>query len=68
MNRREFLTYTSGAVVGASLSRMDQAFALDPMPVVWRTFEVTTRVEVLKPSGSTRVWLPAALLGATPFQ
>jgi len=23
MNRREFLTYTSGAVVGASLSRMD---------------------------------------------
>ena len=38
------------------------------MPVVWRTFEVTTRVEVLKPSGTTRVWLPAALLGATPFQ
>jgi len=68
MNRREFLTYTSGAVVGASLSRMDQAFALDPMPVVWRTFEVTTRVEVLKPSGATRVWLPAALLGATPYQ
>jgi len=47
---------------------MDQAFALDPTPVVWRTFEVTTRVEVLKPSGTTRVWLPAALLGATPFQ
>ena len=36
------------------------------MPVVWRTFEVTTRVEVLKPSGTTRVWLPAALLA--PFQ
>ena len=36
------------------------------MPVVWRTFEVTTRVEVLKPSGATRVWLPAALLA--PFQ
>jgi transglutaminase-like putative cysteine protease len=34
----------------------------------WRTFEVTTRVEVLKTSGATRVWLPAALIGQTPFQ
>ena len=34
----------------------------------WRTFEVTTRVEVLKPSGTTRVWLPAALLRDTTFQ
>jgi transglutaminase-like putative cysteine protease len=38
------------------------------MPADWRTFEVTTRVEVLNLSGSTRVWLPAALLCATPFQ
>jgi transglutaminase-like putative cysteine protease len=35
---------------------------------VWRTFEVTTRVEVLKPSGTTRVWLPAALMSSTPYQ
>jgi transglutaminase-like putative cysteine protease len=34
----------------------------------WRTFEVTTRVEVLKPSGKTRIWLPGALLATTPFQ
>ena len=68
MNRREFLAYTSGATVGASLSRVDQAFAVDATPTGWRTFEVTTRVEVLKPSGCTRVWLPAALPGATPFQ
>ena len=34
----------------------------------WRTFEVTTRVEVLKPSGTTRVWVPAALTTATPYQ
>jgi len=38
------------------------------VPAGWRTFEVTTRVEVLKASGATRVWLPAALLGTTPFQ
>ena len=68
MNRREFLTYTSGAALGASLSRVDQTLAQDTVPTGWRTFEVTTRVEVLKPSGTTRVWLPTALLGTTPFQ
>ena len=34
----------------------------------WRTFEVTTRVEVLKPSGTTHVWLPTALVTDTPYQ
>jgi transglutaminase-like putative cysteine protease len=67
MNRREFLAYTGGAAVGATLSKTHQTLALDTMPG-WRTFEVTTRVEVLKPSGATRVWLPAALFGSTPFQ
>jgi hypothetical protein len=68
MNRREFLTYSSAAAIATSLSRVDRAFALDPMPAGWRTFEVITRVEVVKPSGNTRVWLPAALLGTAPFQ
>jgi transglutaminase-like putative cysteine protease len=34
----------------------------------WRTFEVITRVEVLKFSGTTRVWLPAMLAGETAYQ
>jgi transglutaminase-like putative cysteine protease len=68
MNRREFLTYASGAAVGAALSGLDNALAQSPVSTAWRTFEVTTRVEVLKPSGPTRIWLPAALLGETPFQ
>src|SRR5690349_16564903 len=34
----------------------------------WRTFEVTTRIEVLEPQGVTRVWVPSALTGSTPFQ
>src|SRR6516225_7021789 len=34
----------------------------------WRMFDVTTRVEVLKPSGTTRIWLPAALVSQTSFQ
>lgn len=68
MNRREFLTCAGGAAVSASLCKVDRTFAQDPAGTAWRIFEVTTRVEVLKPSGSTRVWLPAALLGETPFQ
>src|SRR5262249_14488771 len=34
----------------------------------WRTFEVITRVEVLKPVGVTRIWVPGALIGSAPFQ
>lgn len=34
----------------------------------WRTFEVTTRVEVLNASGATRIWVPAALIARTPYQ
>ncbi len=29
-----------------------------PRPGTWRTFEVTTRVEVLEPAGVMRAWLP----------
>ncbi len=61
MNRRDFLR-SVGAVSASA------AFADDAIPGSWRTFEVTTRVEVLKPSGTTRVWLPAALAIETPFQ
>lgn len=58
MKRRTFLQ-TSGVFLGA-ISRA--------VTNEWRTFEVTTRVEVLKPSGVTRIWVPMALNGATPFQ
>jgi transglutaminase-like putative cysteine protease len=34
----------------------------------WRTYEVTTRVDVRKPSGLTRIWVPAALIAETPYQ
>jgi len=29
-----------------------------PVTGTWRTFEVTTRVDVVKPQGATKVWLP----------
>ena len=61
VNRRRFLQSAAG---------LSAAFALpgNATPTGWRTFEVTTRVELLKPSGVTRIWLPAALIVQTPFQ
>ncbi len=68
MNRRDFLR--SAGVVSASLTLPGTArlFAADTPPGAWRTFDVTTRVEVLKFAGPTRVWLPAALIDETYFQ
>ena len=61
MDRRAFLK--TGAILPAAvaLPRLAHAQQLpfDPRPVVkWRTFEVTTRVEIVFPEGGTRVWLP----------
>jgi len=64
MNRRDFLRST-GAVSAAlafPLGRGKRRLG------AWRTFEVTTNIEVLKPSGTTRIWIPAALVGETPYQ
>jgi transglutaminase-like putative cysteine protease len=67
MKRREFLR-TSG-IVSASLllPKANSLFAVDAGGD-WRTFEVTTHVQVLNPSGITRIWVPAALTRETPFQ
>jgi transglutaminase-like putative cysteine protease len=68
MNRRDFLR--SAVIVSATvaLPKTASLFAESITPSNWRTFELTTRVEVLAPSGTTRVWLPAALIGKTPYQ
>jgi transglutaminase-like putative cysteine protease len=68
MNRRNFLR--SAGVVSASLAlpKTARLFALGETPGGWRTFEVTTHVEVLKSSGTTLVWLPAALIRETTYQ
>ena len=68
MNRRDFVRSASGISAGLAFSRMGHLLAPDAMSGSWRTYEVITRVEVLKLSGTTRIWLPAALIGQTPFQ
>jgi transglutaminase-like putative cysteine protease len=68
MNRRSFLQ--SGGVASVSLAfvRTARLFPQVSSTDRWRTFQVTTRVEVLEPSGTTRIWIPAALIDAAPFQ
>src|SRR3984957_15781533 len=74
MKRRDFLSYAGMVSASVALRRADRLFpqsTTSPQsttPEVWRTFDVTTRVEVLKPSGITRIWVPAALITETPFQ
>ncbi len=66
--RRAFLQ-TSAAALSASalpLAALAQAAApappasrtFTPTPGTWRTFEVTTRVDIAKPQGATKLWLP----------
>ncbi len=60
MRRRSFLQAGAAAAAFNALPRVAfaQQLPFDPKPAGWRTFEVTTRVEVLKPSGVSRAWVP----------
>jgi transglutaminase-like putative cysteine protease len=60
MHRRNFIQAGAAAGLLSALPRFSQSQQLpfDPRPGAWRTYEITTRVEVLKPSGATRVWVP----------
>lgn len=62
--RRVFLKNTAAAAFGAALPALGftqtaasrSLFA--PQSGQWRTFEVTTRVDIARTEGATRVWLP----------
>lgn len=66
VKRRDFLQNAAAAVAGFALSTAVSAGAEEV--TAWRTFEVTTRVEVLNPAGTTRVWMPVPFAQNTPFQ
>ena len=71
MNRRDFLrsTGTVSAALAFPLGKgKGRPFARTRAAGGWRSFDVTTHVEVLKPSGTTRIWVPAALVRETPYQ
>jgi transglutaminase-like putative cysteine protease len=66
MHRRDFIVRGGLAAAGLALPR--RSARAQPNPAErWRTFEITTRVEVLQSSPTTRVWLPTPLAVA-PYQ
>ena len=44
------------ALVRAQATSTERRFA--PQPGAWRTYEITTRVELADPVGASRIWLP----------
>jgi Transglutaminase-like superfamily len=68
MDRRDFLRANGSIGAGWALSRAVPVLANAPSAGEWRTFEVVTHVELLKPAGIGHIWLPAPLICDTPFQ
>jgi len=71
MDRRTFLRSGIGVSTAAAVGlRLPQsAIAAEPSgQAQWRTFEVTSKVEIVKPSGATRAWVPMPLMPDTDYQ
>ena len=60
MHRRSFIQAGSAASLLGAIPRFARAQQLpfDPKPAGWRTFEITSRIEILKPEGVSRAWVP----------
>jgi len=67
MKRRDFLIRTGLGAAAIAIGDRARALAQPSAETGWRTFELTTRVEVLQASSTTRVWVPTPLPSA-PFQ
>ena len=64
MHRRAFLKASVALPAMAAMSTLPQLTRADTGAAgKWRVFEVTTQVDILKPAGVTRVWLPTPLRG-----
>jgi transglutaminase-like putative cysteine protease len=70
MNRRTFLKLAAAVPTASALSNLPgfipQAWAQQkefaPRPADWYSWEVTARLEVVKPVGVTRVWMPIPIV------
>jgi transglutaminase-like putative cysteine protease len=70
MKRRRFLE-SAGATAVVMSTGLPEAESAPPAesPVAgWRTFEVTTRLEVTQATGVTRAWVPLPLASDTDYQ
>ena len=68
MNRRDFLkqglTVSAGLALGGLPKFAPFANANDAK---WRTFEVTTRIDIADPVGAVRAWVPVPLMTNTDY-
>ena len=67
MHRRSFLRLMAAAAPAASVGRHALLAQLSSASA-WRTYEITTSIQILKPSGRTRIWLPQPLTENTRLQ
>jgi transglutaminase-like putative cysteine protease len=60
MKRRDFIlaATSAAALLPASRFAFAQQLPFDPKPAAWRTFELVSRVEIAKPAGATKIWIP----------
>jgi transglutaminase-like putative cysteine protease len=50
------INFAQSGAAAATAAPSERSFT--PAAGTWRTFEVTTRIDIAKPQGATRVWLP----------
>jgi transglutaminase-like putative cysteine protease len=65
MDRRSFIqagSALSAGVVLPSFAQTADQRVFAPKPGDWRNFEIVHRIELLKPNGDTKVWLPIAVV------
>jgi hypothetical protein len=62
MRRRSFLKISAAAVAAGSLPWRSASATAD-----WQTYDVTTKVTILKPKGASRAWVPLPLLDDTEW-
>ena len=68
MDRRHFLRAAGASSASLALPGAISNALAGPTGNPWRVYEVTTRVEVLKPAGATRAWIPLPLSVDTDYQ
>jgi transglutaminase-like putative cysteine protease len=60
MKRRTFLQAATATPIVLAVPRLAiaQQLPFEPKPGPWKSYEIVTRVEVLKPAGRTQAWIP----------
>jgi transglutaminase-like putative cysteine protease len=64
MNRRIFLKSTAAAAAAASLPWRE---AVANTTGEWRSYEIVTRVTILKPEGTSKAWIPLPMMDETEW-